>query len=578
MLFTTSDIQELCTVPEDVFFARTSTWKQSILLNAEWKPAGIRADGFERNTQKNEVYFVYNAIRYNAYTNPNMSKLNRLEKKFEEMQARVREGCAPDPKYDTVKRDVEMLRTQHLNNRHLRHLQRVDGYTDSGVKPDMVAHVIMAILACHHVRYNFALSFFERTIGYQFNDRKVIELAMIHASLKTSYGTNIDHVKNIIASCGYRRKYGGEEKKEKKKGSMNLYSIMTGQMNTEPILHNERLEYLGDAVVELIVSHHLFFMLPHHYEGGLATYRTALVQNRNLANLALKIGIDGILLYAHGAELCNEAEWKHALANAFEALMAAVYLDGGIAACDAIFSMAMYGDQPELKEKWDHVNEHELKREDPLGDRELSNVTPALANFHKLEKMTGIQFNNIRLLAKAFTRRNIPPSELTKGHNQRLEWLGDSVLQLIVSDYLFRNFPLHHEGHMSLLRTSLVSNQTQAVVCDDLGFGEFVIKPPHKTGELKMKDKADLVEAFIGALYVDRGIEHCRTFVRIVFCPRLKDFIDNEKWNDAKSHLQQWCLLERDESNPEPVMPEYKTLSAEGPTNSRQYKVGVYFR
>nr|pir hypothetical protein F26E4.13 - Caenorhabditis elegans [Caenorhabditis elegans] len=359
---------------------------------------------------------------------------------------------------------------------------------------------------------------------------------------------------------------------------MSLFNIMKGTSGGEPILHNERLEYLGDAVVELIVSHHLYFMLTHHFEGGLATYRTALVQNRNLATLAKNCRIDEMLQYSHGADLINVAEFKHALANAFEAVMAAIYLDGGLAPCDVIFSKAMYGHQPVLKEKWDHINEHELKREDPQGDRDLSFITPTLSTFHALEERLGIQFNNIRLLAKAFTRRNIPNNDLTKGHNQRLEWLGDSVLQLIVSDFLYRRFPYHHEGHMSLLRTSLVSNQTQAVVCDDLGFTEFVIKAPYKTPELKLKDKADLVEAFIGALYVDRGIEHCRAFIRIVFCPRLKHFIESEKWNDAKSHLQQWCLAMRDPSSSEPDMPEYRVLGIEGPTNNRIFKIAVYYK
>ena len=85
------------------------------------------------------------------------------------------------------------------------------------------------------------------------------------------------------------------------------------------------------------------------------------------------------------------------------------------------------------------------------------------------------------------------------GNNQRLEFLGDTVLQLIVSDYLFKHFPSHHEGHLFLLRSSLVSNETQALVCDELGMRKFLIKEPNVTkdgqlADIKMKDKADLVE------------------------------------------------------------------------------------
>ncbi|EGT54266.1 hypothetical protein CAEBREN_32072 [Caenorhabditis brenneri] len=578
-LFDKEEVSSHSRLNDEEFTRNTGRLKQSIILNTQFKPSAVRADWFERDAEKREVYFVHNAIRSASYPIGIAARIAKLENTLNKLKNDKRNSYGmPNPEYEATKLEMDKLKEEARAARILKLREPVAGYIDTGLKPDVVAHIAMVTIACHHIRYNFSISVFEEIIQYQFNDRRLIELAFIHSSFRTSYGTPIDHVKNIVNNCGYRRKYGTEEKREKKKGIVSLFNIMGGEIDGEPILHNERLEYLGDAVVELITSHHLFFMLPHHFEGGLATYRTALVQNRNLAKLAKSCRMDEMLQFAHGADLINEADFKHALANSFEAVMAAVYLDGGLGPCDTIFSKAMYGSDPELKQIWDHCNEHELRREDPLGDRELSQITPALASFHELERRLGIQFNNIRLLAKAFTRRNVPNNDLTKGHNQRLEWLGDSVLQLLISDFLYKNFPNHHEGHMSLLRTSLVSNQTQSVVCDDLGFLEFVIKPPHRVPELKVKDKADLVEAFIGALYVDSGIEHCRAFVRIVFCPRLRHFIESEQWNDAKSHLQQWCLAMRKSRNEMPAMPEYRVLGIEGPTNNRIFRVGVYFR
>lgn len=128
--------------------------------------------------------------------------------------------------------------------------------------------------------------------------------------------------------------------------------------------HNERLEFLGDAVVEFITTVHLFFLFPELEEGGLATYRSALVQNKHLALLAKvgdflplfeflawirplsvflnclifycfkKIGLHEFMLYAHGPDLCHESDLRHAMANAFEAMMAAVFLDSNINECD----------------------------------------------------------------------------------------------------------------------------------------------------------------------------------------------------------------------------------------------------
>ncbi|PIC50510.1 hypothetical protein B9Z55_001381 [Caenorhabditis nigoni] len=578
-MFSPEDVEKNCAMPDDVFGRTIAKLKQSIVLNPIKKPSALRADWFSRDLENKEMFLIQNTIRSQHFASPFLPQIAALEKKMSRLKQEKKDSGNKNPHYENLKAELIVLKDKHREARQLKLKLPVKDYIDTGLKPDVVAHVAMAIIASHHIRYNFSLSVFEKVIEYKFNDRRIVELALIHSSFRSYYGTTPDHVKNMISNCGYRKKYGAEERREKKKGIISLFNIMGGETSGgEPILHNERLEYLGDAVVELIASHHLFFILNHHFEGGLATYRTALVQNRNLAKLAMNCRIDEMLQFAHGADLINEAEWKHALANAFEALMAAVFLDSGIAPCDAIFSKAMYGKDPEMKKVWDHLNEHELKIEDPLGDRELSRITPALTDFHRLEQIIGIEFNNIRLLAKAFTRRNVPFNDLTKGHNQRLEWLGDSVLQLIISDYLYRNFPLHHEGHMSLLRTSLVSNQTQSVVCDDLGFQEFVIKAPHRKNDLKMKDKADLVEAFIGALYVDKGLEYCRSFIRTVFCPRLKHFINSEQWNDAKSHLQQWCLAIRDSRNPNPAMPEYRLLGIQGPTNNRIFRVAVYFR
>lgn len=159
----------------------------------------------------------------------------------------------------------------------------------------------------------------------------------------------------------------------------------------------------------------------------------------------------------------------------------------------------------------------------------------------KFETAIGVSFRHIRLLARAFTDRSIGFTHLTMGSNQRLEFLGDTVLQLICSEYLYRHFPEHHEGHLSLLRSSLVNNRTQAVVCDDLGMTQYAVYSTPKP-DLKTKDRADLLEAFLGALYVDQGILPCTVFCQVCLFPRLQQFIMNQDWNDPKSKLQQCCL------------------------------------
>ncbi|XP_063237881.1 ribonuclease 3-like isoform X2 [Bacillus rossius redtenbacheri] len=96
--------------------------------------------------------------------------------------------------------------------------------------------------------------------------------------------------------------------------------------------------------------------------------------------------------------------------------------------------------------------------------------------------------------------------------------------------------------------------------------------------ELKTKDRADLLEAFLGALYVDKGLKYCSLFCNVCFFPRLQDFIMNQDWNDPKSKLQQCCLTLRSMDGGEPDIPIYKVIECKGPTNTREYTVAVYFR
>ncbi|VDP69571.1 unnamed protein product [Echinostoma caproni] len=194
---------------------------------------------------------------------------------------------------------------------------------------------------------------------------------------------------------------------------------------------------------------------------------------------------------------------------------------------------------------------------------------------------------------------------VSSGDNQRLEFLGDSLLKYVSTDYLFRHFPRHHEGHLSLLKNSLVNKYTQAAVCSELGLDHYVIRRednsvvksspstgdsdracPSKAGSTattlsaqnqNVKYKADLLEAFVGALFVDKDLVWVERFCQVCFWPRLVEFILKQEWNDAKSKLQQCCLTFRS-LHEEPEIAHYKVLDHSGPTNQRTYLVGVYFR
>ena len=195
------------------------------------------------------------------------------------------------------------------------------------------------------------------------------------------------------------------------------HSSFINDFNMNRLDHNERLEFLGDAVVEFLTSIHLYFLFPDLEEGGLATYRAALVQNQHLAILARKLQLEKFMLYAHGSDLCHDLELRHAMANCFEAFMGALFLDGGINVADHVFSSTLFDDNDEqsklLHRIWSDYPKHPIQQQYPNGDRHLIDKVNRLSELAKFEQMTGIEFHHIRLLARAFTHRSVGYNNLT---------------------------------------------------------------------------------------------------------------------------------------------------------------------
>ncbi|XP_013101802.2 ribonuclease 3 [Stomoxys calcitrans] len=575
-------------------------FKGMLATKPGYKPSSIRVDQLDRNVADlPECYDKEDGLCYPAIIhfgirppqlsyagNPEYQKAWREYVKFRHLMANMSKPSFKDKrKLEEKEARLQEMRTQGRMKRNVTVAVSSKGYHRTGIMCDMVQHGMLVPVLTGHLRFHRSLDLLQQNIEYKFKNRYLLQLALTHPSYKENYGTNPDHARNSLTNCGIRQPEYGDRKihymNTRKRGINTLINIMSRfgkeYETMSNITHNERLEFLGDAVVEFLSSIHLFFMFPELEEGGLATYRAAIVQNQHLALLAKKLHLEEYMLYAHGSDLCHELELKHAMANCFEALMGALLLDGGISVADEVFMNALFMEDDQLREIWKKLPGHPLQEQEPMGDRDCISSYPMLQELNKFEDSIGIQFKHIRLLARAFTDRSIGFTHLTLGSNQRLEFLGDTVLQLICSEYLYRHFPEHHEGHLSLLRSSLVNNRTQAVVCDDLGMTKYAIYSNPKA-ELKTKDRADLLEAFLGALYVDKGLLYCEQFCHVCLFPRLQMFIMNQDWNDPKSKLQQCCLTLRTMDGGEPDIPLYKVIESSGPTNTRVYTVAVYFR
>lgn len=576
-------------------------FKEMVLLNPGMKPCAVRLDQLDRAVVEEEqakcydeqtklnypaiVHFGIRPPQLSYAGDPKYQKAWREYVKYRHLMANMSKPSTEDKnKLKTKESRLQEMRNQGRMKRNVTVVVSSKNFHATGIMCDIVQHAMLIPVLTNHLRFHRSLKVLEDTIGYKFNNRYLLQIALTHPSYKENFGTNPDHARNSLTNCGIRQPEYGDKKihymNTRKRGINTLISIMSRfgkESDTDSnITHNERLEFLGDAVVEFITSIHLFHLFSDLEEGGLATYRAAIVQNQHLAVLARRLGLEKFMLYAHGSDLCHDVELRHAMANCFEALMGALFLDGGINVADKVFSIAFHEDL-ELKAIWDNYPRHPLQLQEPEGDRRWIPKFEFLQKLTTFEDAIGVEFTHIRLLARAFTDRSMGYTNLTLGSNQRMEFLGDTVLQLICSEFLYRHFPEHHEGHLSLLRSSLVNNRTQSVVCDDLGMTKYAVYSNPKA-DMKTKDRADLLEAFLGALYVDKGLKHCETFCQVCLFPRLQDFIMNQDWNDPKSKLQQCCLTLRTMDGNEPDIPYYKVVESTGPTNTRVYKVAVYFR
>ncbi|XP_063972523.1 ribonuclease 3 [Diachasmimorpha longicaudata] len=595
-LIEVQDLPRLIEMPQYKWQNFADEVKGMVVTYPGKKPCSVRVDQLDRNQEDEQPNdgTIYPAIVHFGIRPPQLSyagnadyqKAWRDYVKFRHLLANM-----PKPSFESKRKleakenKLQELRTQSKMKRDVTVDMSSEGFYRTGIMCDIVQHaMLIPVLVCH-LRFHKSLDNLECTLKYKFKNRYLLQLALTHPSYRENFGTNPDHARNSLTNCGISQPEYGDRRihymNTRKRGINTLINIMSrfgARRETESsIAHNERLEFLGDAVVEFLSSIHLFHMFPNLEEGGLATYRAAIVQNQHLAVLAEKLHLEQYMLYAHGSDLCHDLELKHAMANCFEALMGSLFLDGGIEVADRVFGETLFQNECDLLSVWVNYPRHPLQEQEPMGDRQWISSFEFLQKLTKFEETIGVDFTHMRLLARAFTDRSIGYTNLTLGSNQRLEFLGDTVLQLIVSEYLYKFFPEHHEGHLSLLRSSLVNNKTQAVVCDDLGMTQYALYGNQKA-ELKTKDRADLLEAFLGALYVDKGLDACKVVCNVCFFPRLQDFIMNQDWNDPKSKLQQCCLTLRTMDGGEPDIPVYKVIECKGPTNTRVYTVAVYFR
>lgn len=198
-----------------------------------------------------------------------------------------------------------------------------------------------------------------------------------------------------------------------------------------------------------------------------------------------------------------------------------------------------------------------------------------MPDFSSLARALGLTFNDISLLAEALTHRSYlnEHREYAGGHNERLEFLGDAVLELTTTDFLFKKFPAKPEGELTAYRAALVNTVSLAESAQALGLSDYLLLSKGEakdTGRARDVILADAFEAIIGATYLDQGYAAAEAFVARNLYGKIDAIIERRSYQDAKSRFQESAQEKRG------ITPSYKTLSEEGPDHSKLFTVGVF--
>lgn len=200
-----------------------------------------------------------------------------------------------------------------------------------------------------------------------------------------------------------------------------------------------------------------------------------------------------------------------------------------------------------------------------------------MSDISRFEERVGVPFSNKALLQQAFTHRSYinEHRELKTGHNERLEFLGDAVLELVVTEFLFAKYPEKQEGELTAYRAALVNTQSIADAAAHLGMNDFLLLSRGEakdTGRARQIILANAFEAVIGAVYLDKGYGAARDFIATQLFHKTDDVVAKRLWQDAKSRFQETA------QEHEGVTPSYELLAQSGPDHDKCFTVGVYLR
>src|SRR3989344_2471602 len=200
-----------------------------------------------------------------------------------------------------------------------------------------------------------------------------------------------------------------------------------------------------------------------------------------------------------------------------------------------------------------------------------------MKDLNELATKLNLVFEDDGLLMQALTHRSYLNEHRgeVRGHNERLEFLGDAVLELVSTRFLYDKFPEKPEGELTALRAALVNSNTLADVAGTIGINDYLLLSKGEakdTGRARQFLLAHAPQALIGAIYIDQGYEAAERFIDMHVLPRIDEIVAGKLWQDAKSTFQEKA------QDAEGVTPTYAVVRETGPDHDKHFVVGVYVK
>lgn len=198
-----------------------------------------------------------------------------------------------------------------------------------------------------------------------------------------------------------------------------------------------------------------------------------------------------------------------------------------------------------------------------------------MKDFAPFEKKLKLKFKNKDLLIQAFCHRSFlnENPDFYLEHNERLEFLGDAVLELVVTEELYKKYPKKPEGELTNWRAALVNAKQLAEVAKELGLNDFLLLSRGETkeiGKARQYIMANTFESLIGAMYLDRGYKSCHDFIKKHLILKLPEILEKGLFRDSKSHFQEQAQERVG------ITPTYKVLKEWGPDHAKNFIIGVF--